>query len=789
MGARIRASRIYEVDPWAVVERDPKPENTGRGAAVFAVANGIFGLRGGFEETPFEEFGAAWPAALIGGIYETEPIFYGESAFGFPTENQRSVLLANPVACSLSLDGHVMGTADGRYVEHSRHLDMRNGVLSRSVVWQSEQGKRLAVTFKRIACVDNPSLLLHRIEVEAPDGGEVRLTTALDGRQRPAVQTNDPRAATGSGEDLLTLSAGSDGDELLLDQRIRNSSFRVVMRARQMVTTAADYSHVCLHGTARAAEEFCWHAEPGGRFAVDRFIAIADGRRHDESSLETHTRQVVDQACAEGVDVLEARQAQSFQAFWQSADVEIDGDDALQQGFRFNLFHIYQSTGRDALFPIAAKGLSSDGYDGHVFWDGEIYVMPVLAHSAPELAKRLLQFRFATLGQARARARELAHDSGALYAWRTIDGRECSAYFPAGTAQYHINADIAYAVRMYWQVTGDDAFLACEGAEMVLETARIWRSTGHFNPRRGGAFCIDEVTGPDEYSALVNNNFFTNAMARRNLLFAVEVYDWLKTHDADAHAALVDRLGLTDAEIAGFREAAEAMCIAYDADKGVHLQDDGFLDKKPWDLENTPKDHFPLLLHYHPLVIYRHQVCKQPDVLLASYLLHEDFDRAQKRRDFEAYEPITTHDSTLSACVHGIIAAELGKADEAFAYFTETARLDLDDYHGNTHQGVHTAAMGGTWAGLVNGFAGLRNHGTRPVFRPQCPAQWGGYRFKVGFRGRRLAVAVTPEQATYTLEAGEPMEIGHGDTVFTVAVDEPVSHPILTTEALVEAAR
>jgi alpha,alpha-trehalose phosphorylase len=456
---------------------------------------------------------------------------------------------------------------------------------------------------------------------------------------------------------------------------------------------------------------------------------------------------------------------------------------------RFNEFHLLQSVGRDGRTNISAKGLTGEGYEGHYFWDTEIYVFPFFLATQPQLARQLLAYRYAGLPAARKRAREMAHAHGALYPWRTIAGDECSAYFPAGTAQYHINADIAHSIKLYTEVTGDEKFLREQGAEIVMETARIWMGLGHFDARRGGAFCIHEVTGPDEYTAMVSNNFYTNAMAQQHLAFAAGVAERLQRKFPRDFARIATAMALAADEPGRWARAAEAMYLPVDEQLGIHPQDDSFLHKPVWDFANTPPAHYPLLLNYHPLVIYRHQVCKQADVVLALLLRGDRFTLAHKRRDFDYYERITTHDSSLSACIFSILASEVGYHEKAYRYFMHTARMDLDNEHGNTQHGVHTAAMAGTWLAVVQGFAGLRLHGGQVSLCPRLPAHWTHYSFRIRVRGRQLQVKVMPGEVEYSLLEGEALELRHGAELVRLNSRQPVkTRPMATNPATADIA-
>ena len=359
----------------------------------------------------------------------------------------------------------------------------------------------------------------------------------------------------------------------------------------------------------------------------------------------------------------------------------------------------------------------------------------------------------------RERAREMGHHKGALFPWRSILGKECSTFFPAGTAQYHINGDISLAVKNYVQSSGDKDFLLSHGGEILFETARLWTDLGHYNPRKEGRFCIDGVTGPDEYTAIVNNNFYTNRIARENLWYAHEVYQTMKAKYPKELQALAKKIALNPEEPSAWKKAGDAMYFPYDEEKKIALQDDSFLDKAPWDFENTPKDQYPLLLHFHPLVIYRHQVLKQADTVLADFLFDQYVDTEQIKRNFDFYEPLTTHDSSLSACIYSIIASRIGYDEKAYDYFIHSVRTDLDDHKGNTQDGVHIANMAGTTLALISGFGGVRQWDGKLVLNPVLPKPWDYYAFPIAFQGGRLRVKVTKGETVIVLEEGKPLTL------------------------------
>ncbi|MBN2051073.1 MAG: beta-phosphoglucomutase, partial [Spirochaetales bacterium] len=509
-------------------------------------------------------------------------------------------------------------------------------------------------------------------------------------------------------------------------------------------------------------------ADQGEEILLVKYCAYASSREPGEKDPLAVVRAETARAVSTGTETLLREHREYLARFWERSDIRIEGDEVLQQGLRFNLLALLQSAGRDGIRSIAAKGLSGEGYEGHYFWDTEIYVLPFFIHTFPDIARALLLYRYSILDKARERAAVLS-EQGALFPWRTIAGDEASAYFPAGTAQYHINADIVYGLEKYYRATGDTAFLGDYGAEIAFETARLWMSLGDFVESRGGKFCLNCVTGPDEYTALVNNNLYTNIMARGNLEFALKAAEYLKKEAPERWELLKKRLSLAEEELKSWRAAIDNMYLPYDSERGIHPQDDSFLDKEIWDFQNTPPENYPLLLHYHPLVIYRHQVLKQPDVVLAMFLQGRHFSRADKRRNFLYYDPLTTGDSSLGPCIRSVAAAEQGDTSLAYTYFMTTARMDLDDVNGNVKDGVHTAAMAGTWISIVYGFGGMRKKDDQLFFDPKLPKAWKALEFRVRYKANELAVFLTEKEVRYSLLEGEGVTFYHQYTPVTLS--------------------
>ena len=509
-------------------------------------------------------------------------------------------------------------------------------------------------------------------------------------------------------------------------------------------------------------------AKEGKCVTLDKFICYSTSLDMEKEKLEAFVQDELAAAKSEGYEKLKEQQKNYMQDFWKAADVEIKGNEELQQGLHFNLFHIIQSAGRDGKTGMGAKGLSGEGYEGHYFWDTEMYVLPVLIFTEPETARKLLDYRYATLPQARDRARILGHMKGALYPWRTINGEEASTYYPLGTAQYHINADISYALSLYLQVTGDVEYLKEKGAEILIETARVWADVGSFAECKGGKYCICDVTGPDEYNVLVDNNFYTNLMARENLRDAVRAVEYLKEHAQEDLKRLEEKLDFSVKELELWREIIEKMYFPYDEKRQVYPMDDGFMMRKPWDENKIPPEKRAWLYeNYHPLFIMRHRMSKQADAILGMYLHNDLFTEEEIRRNYDFYQEVTLHHSSLSTCIFGIVACDIGYLDEAYKYFSQSARMDLDDYHNNFYAGIHAANMAGTWQAIVNGFAGVRCQNGVLKFKPTIPKEWEEYAFRLKFKGALLEVRITKDEAEFTLLEG-------GEISFTVRGKEVV---------------
>lgn len=717
---RVSGGLEFGDDGWTVTIIGDNAAREGWAATLLALSNGTLGVRGTIEER-------AHATSFLAQAYEQTPIHYHERLAGFAERSDTRVPVAEPLGLRVTIDGEQVDFAAATIGDSRRTLDLRTGLSRRTTSWSLADGRTLDVTAERLVPIGGAPVLLRRLRAEAR-GARVALEPHLAPAPRPAGQSDDPRIGVNLGSGGFVRERADDS---LVVERLPGSGIGVA--AAQRVAAHEGWTHV--------VTAFAVGAEPS---------AALEAQANERA--DTHARAGFEAA-------LEAQRA-AFAAFWDRADIAIDGDARAAAALRLNLYHLFCSAGRDGLSSAAAKGLTGEGYEGHYFWDTEAFMLPVLAVLAPEVARAMLVYRYRTLDAARANARALNHNRGALYAWRTIAGRECSAHYPSGSAQYHINGAVAFAIGFYVDATGDDAFLAEMGAEMLVETGRLWLALGDWREER---FHIHGVTGPDEYTALVDDNWYTNRMAQKHLRLAVEAARRLAEVAPDAWAALETRLGLREDELGEFARAADAMVLPYDAGRELDAQDASFLGKPRWDVAATPADRFPLLLHYHPMTLYRHQVCKQADLILGMVLGGEEVPLERKRRAFDHYEPITTHDSTLSASTFAILASEIGYADAALRFFHDTSFVDVDNQHGNTDHGVHMASLAGSWLALVWGFAGFRPSGDSFRLRPALPETWQGYRFGMRWRGSELRVEVSRGQVHYRLTAGPDLAFRHGD--------------------------
>lgn len=745
------------LNEWEIIEDKFIQENNLKNETLFSIGNGYIGMRGNFEEGIYNKENSI-EGTYINGFYETHKINYGEKAYAFPETGQSMINIINSKTIKIFADDEELLVDKSRIIDYKRVLDFKEGVLKRSIVYETKKGKKVSLEFERLASFTEKHLCIIRLSLNSIDyDGKIKLVSLLDGDAKNYVSEDDPRLGSGiSGRAFFITDKNIDKNMLKMKIQTKNSNLKLLCTSKNILSCksfiSSNYEEEYKIGISYEI-----NIKKSENIIFDKYIVYITSRDCCENDMDTISKDLLDEALNKGFEKIKYEQIEYLTDFWYKSDIEIKGDLHLQQGIRFNMFHLLQSTGKDGKTNIGAKGLTGEGYEGHYFWDTEMYVVPFFTFTKPEIARKLLEYRYNTLDKARERSRQMSHKKGALFPWRTINGEECSAYFPASTAQYHINADIAYAIKKYVEATEDFDFLREMGAEIVFESARIFADISHYVEGKG--YCIDGVTGPDEYTAIVNNNAYTNIMAKEHLKYAFDTAMFLKEKYINDFNNIKNKIDLENDEIYNWKTISDNMYIPYDDNLKIHPQDDTFLSKKIWDFENTPKEKYPLLLNYHPLVIYRHQVCKQADWVLALFLCSEKFDIKQKKRDYDYYEKITTHDSSLSPCIFSIVACDIGYIDKAYNYFMKTARMDLDDNHGNTKDGIHAANMAGSYLSIIYGFGGLRIFDNKILFNPVLPNGWLSYSFRIIYRERLIKVTVNSKNIVFELLEGNDLSI------------------------------
>lgn len=762
------------VEPWCLRERGLDLDTLGQTESLFALSNGHLGLRGNFDEgEPADQRGN-----YLSGFYEHHPLPYAEGGYGYPESGQTIVNVTNGQLIRLLVDDEPFDMRYGEVLNHERVLDLRQGTVRRETEWVSPAGRQVMVRSTRLVSFTHRAVAAVEYEVEPVDG-QVRLIVQSElvaDEEGPELDTDDPRVAAALEDPLVPVAQDVEQDGAILVHRTRSSGL--------MMAAGMDHDIECPHqydAEHEARDQWARTSvvtvlKPGETLRIVKYIGYGWSSNRSAHALRDQVAAALTSARYAGWDSLVRDQQNYLDDFWSSADVEVEGDPILQQAVRYGLFQVLQAGARTEGRAIGAKGLTGTGYSGHTFWDIEGFVLPVLTMTSPAAAADALRWRASTLDRAQSRAHTLGL-AGAAFPWRTINGDETSAYWPAGTAAFHLNADIARAFEYYRLTTGDHTLDREHGSNVLFETARLWMTLGHHD--RAGLWHVQGVTGPDEYTAVIDCNVFTNLMAARNLRSADEA--------CERNPDLAEQAGVTVEERTAWRTAAEAVHIPYDDEVGVHPQCEGFTVYGEWDFGKD--NQYPLMLHAPYFQLYRKQVIKQADLVLAMHWCGEDFTPKEKAWNLDYYERRTVRDSSLSACTQAVVCADVGHLELAHAYLHEAALVDLRNLQGNTDQGLHIASLAGTWTALVDGFGGMREHGNELRIAPSLPRSITRLSFRALWRGMALQVEATHEFVTCSLltENGTELPLRLYDEEVVVRVDEPVTRPIQVVEPLLPA--
>ncbi len=733
---------------WEVTEAVYQPERNLYYETNFTLANGYMGLRGLPEEGFFPEEDT-YPGAYIAGVYD-----------GFDGDYVELVNCPAYFGVTVSVGGHVFRPEKDNVSGYSRSLNLREGTLTRELVWTDPDGGHTRLYWQRFLSMADVHLACLRVRAEAIDhGSPIRLETSLDGgvynrRQRdyPPIREIIPNYHWSGTE-----CGASDEGTVWLSARTRTTGIRVFQSARLSLTDGAGLEQRTEGERAEQAAVF--DARPGRSMGIDKLVSTYTSRDVPEEAVRAHSLSGLERAAKAGYDALLREHREQWLKRWESADIRIAGDSASQQGIRFNIFHLIQANAPwDPGVNLPAKLLSHTRYKGNAFWDTEMFMFPFYLYTNPEAARTLLLYRYGLLDGARKNA-ERRGLRGAMYPWCSAhDGSEQCDSWEYGDCEIHITADVAYAFDQYIRVTGDVAMLRDCAAEVYIETARFWCDRVAWNEGRG-AYTLLAVKGPDEYCSIANNNMYTNYLAASNLRLAEEAVARMEERYPREWSALKERLRFQPGETARWREVREGMYFNWDHERSLLLQDDAFLDQPELDLSRYAGRKTPVLELIGYERVMRVRILRQADVIHLMYLLGGRFSPEQKRAAFDFYEPLTTHDSSLSYSIHCVMAARLGMTDKAEGYFFKTCRLDLDDEQDTARSGLHGASLGGTWQAVVNGFGGVEVTEAGLSLTPILPAAWAELSFQLHYRSRRVKVCVRRDGTELSLLEGEPLEL------------------------------
>ncbi|MEI8310218.1 MAG: glycosyl hydrolase family 65 protein [Verrucomicrobiota bacterium] len=722
------ATKYLVTDPWKITEEGFHSNRSEVSESIFALGNEYMGIRGFFDEG---YSGESLIGCYFNGIFEEGTMQYPTWFKGMSRRNTFMANSVNWVYTRLSLDGEQLDLAKSKFTDFVREIDLRTGVLVRSFVWHAKGGKKLRLRFERFTSMVEAHLGAQRIVLEPLNfTGAIKVRTGLDFSpvHREAGRNVWKSPKQGASKDVLAIMAETErsGHQVF-------SSYRLQASQSIRPKLVEDEKFI--------GQEFSLKLAAGKPVTLDKLVVNLAERKAKPETLWASGMKLAAKFAGTTFDRERARHVASWEEVWKTLDVTIEGDPENQQGVRFCIFQLHQTYhGVDPTLNIGAKGLTGEVYEGATFWDSETYCLPFYLFNNPKAARNLLGFRYKTLPQAIERAKQL-DCKGARYPMITIDGTETCGVWQHGDLEIHLSAAVAYGIWHYNRVCPDEEFLFTQGVEMLLQISRYYASRGEWGSV-SGKFGFFGVMGADEFHMMVNHNVYTNVMAKKTFEWTLEVIDRMKK-SAPALFEKVSRKVMLDAdEPREWRRMAGSMRILQDRKTGIYEQHDGYFELPHIDIKSIPPTDFPLYKHWAYVRIFRYDMLKQPDVLLLPFFFSQEFPDKIKKANYEYYEPRCSHESSLSPGVHSILAAELGRHEEAYEYSLHAARLDLDDYNRNTHEGLHTTSMAAAWMNLVYGFGGLRSDGETLVLKPSIPKKWKSFSFRLLYRGEVLSIRV-----------------------------------------------
>lgn len=738
--------RIFEINPWKVITHTFNKEDKRLQESMTSTGNEYMGMRGMFEE---KYSGDTHKGIYLGGVWFPDKTRVGWWKNGYPEYFGKVINAVDFVSVDVKLDGESVDLAKDEFSDFELALDMKSGILTRSYVVKRGE-KKVKLNFERFISVDMKELYADRITVENLSSAsvEVEIESSID-----ADVFNEDSNYDEKFWNVLSKKADQTTGRLVAET-IENNFGTPQFTTEMLMENVSDLdAKEPVETDLKVSNVFAGTLEAGKKTVFEKRVVVVTSRDYATlEDLDAAGEKLSAKQAESSFDELKAAQANGWAKRWEKADVVVEGNDESQQGIRFNLFQLFSTYyGNDARLNIGPKGFTGEKYGGATYWDTEGFAVPLyLALADQSVTRNLLEYRHEQLPGAYHNAKQQGLD-GALFPMVTFNGIECHNEWEITFEEIHRNGTIAYAIYNYTRYTGDTEYVTHDGFDVLVGIARFWADRVHFSKRKG-MYMIHGVTGPNEYENNVNNNWYTNILAKWCLNYANEIADKV---DADKTA----ELGLTSEERAKWHEIADNMYLPEDKELGIFVQHDTFLDKDLTPVKDLPQDQLPLNQHWSWDHILRSPYIKQADVLQGIYYFVERFTQEQKERNFDFYEPLTVHESSLSPSIHAILAADLHKEDKAFEMYSRTARLDLDNYNNDTNDGLHITSMTGSWLAIVQGFAGMRVIDDELQFAPFLPKEWTGYKFRINFRGRLLSISVSQEGTQIDLLKGDDLTI------------------------------
>ncbi|CAH0120220.1 MULTISPECIES: glycoside hydrolase family 65 protein [unclassified Paenibacillus] len=739
------ADKYLAVDPWKIIEEGFDPERNRVSESIFSLGNEYMGVRGYVEEG---YSGDTLLGSYFNGLFEESEV--GAHYKGIIRSLRFMVNGVDWLYTRITIDDETFDMGTAAFSDFRRELDFKRGIYSRQLVWHLRNGKSVQLTFERLISMRVSNLGCQRIVLKPLNfSGAARIIAGLDfstiHEDRNFRYWESVKQGSKQGISAMLGQTANTRNRLF-------SSYRLDLPKTAESVPVSEYNFT--------GHDILLELKKGEPAVLDKLVINVANKEPERSHEDVWDEGMKLAERYAGVNYESAAEEQEryWAQVWEHSDIVIDGDPDNQQGIRFCIFQLYQTYhGDNPGFNIGAKGLTGEAYRGLAFWDTESYCLPFYIFNNPKAARSLLEFRYKTLPHALERAKELDCE-GAFYPIATIDGTESCDLWQHSNLQLHVGTAVAYGLRHYVNMTGDKAFLYEKGLEMLIQISRFYASRGQWG-QKSGKYGYFGVMGPDEFQLMVNNNCYINLMAKKMFEFTLQTIAEMEEADRPAFAGLSDRLGLTVQERLDWKNKADNMKIPYDEETGIYEEHDGFFDMPHLDIHSIPVTEFPLYSHWSYDRLYRYDMIKQPDVLMFMFLYSGEFSLEAKRANYDYYEARCIHESSLSPSIHSILAAEIGRQEEAYKFFEFATRLDLDNYNRNTREGLHTTSIAAAWMNIVYGFGGMRSDGDKLLFNPSIPERWNQYSFPITYGGTQLAVEVDRQQVKISVRSGDPVEI------------------------------